>query len=172
MLLARDHFGIKPLYYCSSDKFLAFASEIKALLTLPQISSEINEEKIADFLLFQDDGCSTGYKGVYKILPGHYLIHQNEKLKECQYWKLEPCPTLKLKDNREYIESFKEVLAEAVDCRMRRIEPIGSHLSGGLDSSSITCVARDLLRKQGRNEQLHTFSYFFDRLQHCDERKS
>jgi asparagine synthase (glutamine-hydrolysing) len=166
----RDHFGIRPFYYYSSDHFFAFASEIKALLLLPQIICEINEEKIADFMANEDDGSSTFYKNILTLPPAHFLVSNDSKILKKRYWKLEEAPLLKLRDNNEYTEAFKEIFTESVHCRLRRTGPIGSHLSGGLDSSSITCTARDILVSKG-SERLHTFSYFFNSLSECDERK-
>ncbi len=166
----RDHFGVRPFYYYTSEKFFAFASEIKALLLLPQISCEINEERIADFMANQDDGSSTFYKNIHTLRPAHFLLSNHAGMAEKRYWTLEAGPLLKLRNNSEYTEAFKEIFTESVRCRMRRTGPIGSHLSGGLDSSSITSTARDILVSQG-NERLHTFSYFFKDLHECDERE-
>lgn len=170
LLAFRDHFGVKPFYYFTSEKFFAFASEIKALLLLPQISCEINEERIADFIAIQDDGSSTFYKNILILRPAHFLLSNHAKIVGKRYWALEAGPILKLRNNSEYTEAFKEIFTESVRCRMRRIGPIGSHMSGGLDSSSIACIARDILVSEG-SERLHTFSYFFKDLQKCDERK-
>jgi asparagine synthase (glutamine-hydrolysing) len=166
----RDHFGVKPFYYFTSEKFFAFASEIKALLLLPQIPCEINEERIADFMAIQDDGSSTFYKDIFTLRPAHFLVSNHTKMVEHRYWALEAGPLLKLRNNNEYTEAFKEIFTESVRCRLRRTGPIGSHMSGGLDSSSIACIARDILVSQG-SERLHTFSFFFKDIPECDERK-
>lgn len=166
----RDHFGIKPLYYYSSEKFFAFASEIKSLLILPDIPDQVNEERVTDFIALQDDGCSTFYKNIFTLSAAHFLISNRSEMVKKRYWSLEPVPILKLRNNNEYTEAFKEIFTESVRCRLRRTGPIGSQLSGGLDSSSITCAAREILVDEGK-DQLHSFSFYFKDLLECDERK-
>ena len=166
----RDHFGIRPLYYHVTERFFAFASEIRALLVLPEVACEINEERIADFMACQDDGRSTFYRGIFSLRPAHFLLSGSRGIAEKRYWSLQPGPLLRLRNNKEYVEAFTEIFSESVRCRLRSTGPVGSHLSGGLDSSSVSCMARDLLREEKR-EQLHSFSFFFKDLKSCDERR-
>ena len=167
---ARDHMGVKPFYYYHSDKFFAFSSEIKELLCLPEIPRRLNELRIGDYLMSMlEDKTITFYQGIFRLPPAHAM---NVTLKEkslSQYWSLDPSRELKLSSNEEYAEKFRNIFTEAVRCRLRSAFPIGSMLSGGLDSSSIVCVARKLLSQNGGG-RLHTFSAIFDDIPACDER--
>ncbi|MCC5637196.1 lasso peptide isopeptide bond-forming cyclase [Nostoc sp. CHAB 5844] len=172
LFCARDHFGIKPLYYYyqPGHKF-CFASEIKALLCLPEVPKKVNEIAIANYLHpFTEDKSITSYKNIYRLPPAHAMtVSYTGGLQSYSYWSLEVGEELRLNSDAEYAEAFREVFTEAVRCRLRSAFPISCHLSGGLDSSSIACVARDiLLQEKGAN--LHTFSNIFEDVPECDER--
>ena len=164
---ARDPMGVKPFYYYCSSTLFAFASEIKALFCLPQIKKEINELRIAYQLTgcFEDEEI-TFYKDILRLRAGYSLVISRESKASGEYWALDPSRRIKLGSDREYAEAFKELLVEAVRCRLRSAFPVGSTLSGGLDSSSITCTARNLLADS--HQQLHTFSAIFPNLPKSD----
>jgi asparagine synthase (glutamine-hydrolysing) len=169
---ARDHFGVKPLYYhYQSGKAFYFASEIKALLCLPGIPRRVNEVRIADYLYpMLEDKSITAYEGIFRLPPAQTMtVSVRGQIDRQTYWTLEFKKELRLGSDEEYAAAFREVFTEAVRCRLRSAFPVGSHLSGGLDSSSITCVARNLLRSQGA--KLHSFSNVFDTVTECDERE-
>lgn len=170
LFCARDHFGVKPFYYYQSINSFIFASEIKALFSLPETPRRLNEVRIADFLaLMMEDKMITTYQDILRLPPAHTLsiTPTNAQLK--LYWSLDRYRELRLNSDEEYAASFREIFTEAVRCRLRSAFPVGSHLSGGLDSSAVTCMARYLLRQQG-NIPLHTFSSVFDEVPDCDER--
>lgn len=164
---ARDPMGIKPFYYYCSPTLFAFASEIKALFCLPQVTKEINQLRIAYQLTgcFEDEEI-TFYQDISRLRPAHSLIINRESKTSQEYWALDPHRRIKLGSDREYAEAFKELFVEAVRCRLRSAFPVGSTLSGGLDSSSITCTARNLLA--GSDRELHTFSAIFPNLPKSD----
>ena len=168
---ARDHFGVKPLYYYSSEKVFAFASEIKALFQLAEVPRRLNELRIADHLagVFADKE-STFYRGILRLPPGRCLRVGRERTKAFSYWSLDPSAEIRLSSDKEYALAFREIFEEAVRCRLRSAFPAGAMLSGGLDSSSITCVARRLLNATSP-DQLSTFSTVFDEVTQCDERR-
>ena len=164
---ARDPIGIKPFYYYCSSTLFAFASEIKALFCLPQVKKEINELRIA----YQLTGCFedqeiTFYQDIYRLPAAYSFIVSRESRTSQKYWALDPSHRIKLGSNQEYAEAFRELFVEAVRCRLRSAFPVGSTLSGGLDSSSITCTARNLLADS--HQQLHTFSAIFPNLPKSD----
>lgn len=168
---ARDHFGVKPFYYHLSENLFAFATEIKGLLVLPEISECVNEIRVAEHLANTLDYKEmTFYRDVLRLLPGHCAVINRESKRIFSYWKLELPPELKLKSDGEYAEALRELFTEAVDCRLRSSVPVGTMLSGGMDSSSITCMARKLLASD-KTAQLHTFSGVFDHVKECDERE-
>jgi asparagine synthase (glutamine-hydrolysing) len=161
LFCARDQFGMRPLYYHHSPgRFLAFASEPRALLALPQVPYRINEGRIADFLVSQLEGIdktSTFFEEVFRLPPAHALSVTPEGVRQWRYWALEPGPELRLATDQDYAEAFLEVFTEAVRCRLRSPGPVGSMLSGGMDSGSVTAIARGILAETGQGP-LATFS--------------
>lgn len=172
LFCARDYFGVKPFYYYHAPhRFFAFASEIKGLLCLPDVPKEINDVMIAEYLSFAfEDESITFYDNIYRLPPAHVLTVQNGAMRIRQYWDLDPTYELKLGSDDEYAERYQELFTESVRARMRSAFPIGSMLSGGLDSSSIACTARDLRRENG-SELLPTFSGIYEHRLECDERE-
>jgi asparagine synthase (glutamine-hydrolysing) len=166
---ARDHFGIKPFYYYRSESVLALASDIKALLCVPQIPRRLNEVRVADCLALNiDDKTTTFYQDIFRLPPAHTMSVSRQGVVMRPYWSLDASRELRLGSDDEYAEAFRELFTEAVLCRLRSAFPVGSELSGGLDSSSVACVARDLLAER-RNRRLHTFSAVFDDMPKSDE---
>ena len=170
LFCARDHFGIKPFYYHFSGQSFAFASEIKALLCLPEVENCLNEIRIADYLTSMfDDPAITFYQNIFRLPPHHGLMVSREGMRLQSYWSLNPGPGLQLNSDEAYAEAFRELFTEAVRCRLRSAFPVASLLSGGLDSSSVTCVARQQLSPNGQGGW-PTFSAIFDEVTECDER--
>jgi len=171
LFCARDHMGVKPFYYSFlPGRHFVFGSEIKAVLGVPGIADTVNDERIADaFVHLINSPVSTYYSQVLRLPAAHTLSLKNKTLSTRRYWQLNPERELRLSSDQEYADGFYEHFSRAVQCRMRSSHPVGSMLSGGMDSSSITCVARDWLKAQGKPE-LQTFSAVFDEVRECDER--
>jgi asparagine synthase (glutamine-hydrolysing) len=153
LFCARDHVGVRPLYYHCSGSLFAFGSEIRAILALPTIPRRLNESRVVDFLveeLDREDEESTFYQDVLRLPAGHSLTVGPGRFALRDYWDLNAPPILKLKSLMEYGEAFREVFVEAVRCRLRSTHPVGSTLSGGLDSSSVVCTTRELLASELR----------------------
>ena len=160
LFCSRDHFGVRPLYYYCTAQVIVFASEIKALLSLRIVPRRINEARIADYLVAELEGIDktcTFYQDIVRLPPGHSLTVGRVKTCLRPYWSLTPMDEIRYSSDADYAAAFREVFTEAVRCRLRSAFLPASMLSGGLDSSSIACVARDLLAKDGR-PRLHTFS--------------
>ncbi|HEC61986.1 MAG TPA: lasso peptide isopeptide bond-forming cyclase [bacterium] len=171
LFCARDHIGTKPFYYFHSNNTFVFASEIKALLILNEVPRRLNELRVADHLVrIFEDITSTFYQEIYRLPAAHCMTVDREGVNQRSYWSLDPSHEIRLRSDDEYAEAFHEVFTEAVRCRLRSDFPIGSALSGGLDSSSIACTARNLLAVK-RNQALHTFSAIFPSLPEGDLRK-
>jgi asparagine synthase (glutamine-hydrolysing) len=169
LFCARDHMGLKPFYYHLSGHLFVFASEIKALLCVPHVPRRLNEVMVADHLARNSqDKTITFYKDVLRLPPAHSITVDAEGTKVREYWELDPSRELRLGSNDEYAEAFREVFEEAVRCRLRSAFPVGSDLSGGLDSSSVTCMARDVLGENGGG-RLHTFSAIPEHVAESDE---
>ncbi len=145
VILSRDRFSIKPLYYTTSNRTFYFGSEIKQLLLFVN-KKEINQDLMFKFLkqAIIDFNQETFFKGIYKVKPRHNLIVDIEsgEMKEIKYWdySFEEIP----QNEEEIIEKFRELFIDSVKIRLRGDVPIGALLSGGLDSSSIAVVANKL----------------------------
>lgn len=146
LFCARDRVGVKPFYYIRTPFLFAFASEIKALLSLPEIPIAVNERRIAEYLAqYFEDTVETFYRDIYRLPPGHLMKVSDVVLSKSRYWEIDFQEETKPKDDSDYISAFRELFFEAVRCRLRSAYSIGSMLSGGLDSSSISCAAHILL---------------------------
>jgi asparagine synthase (glutamine-hydrolysing) len=179
LFCARDHFGVKPFYYhYTAGKRFAFATEIKALLGLPDVPRHLNEVRVAEHLLeLNEDPAITLYQDILRLPAAHCMTVSRKGVQQQRYWSLDATRELRLGSDEEYAQKFLEIFTEAVRCRLRSAFPVGSTLSGGLDSSSIVCVARKLLREEvanSKNEKdkrnLRTYSVVYDVVTQCDER--
>lgn len=169
----RDHFGEKPLYYVwLPNRVFAFASEIKALWRLGGVPDEINEQEVARHLLIPvpDDPGATYYRAIRRVRPGHVLEVTVDGVREAPYWELGCTRSQTFSSEDDCIEAVRDAFTEAVRCRLRARGPVASMLSGGLDSSSITCVAAGLLDTSGEAESLRTYSAVYPDIPASDER--
>lgn len=142
IFLSRDRLGIKPLHYHFDGENLIFSSEIKGILQ-HSIRREVDEEALFDYLYYnlQDHTERTFFRGILRLPPGHNAIFDlgRRVLEVKRYFRLEVG-----REGAGGVESFREAFTEAVRRRMRADVPVGSCLSGGLDSSSIACTMRRL----------------------------
>ncbi|MBE0698700.1 MAG: asparagine synthetase B, partial [Anaerolineaceae bacterium] len=136
---ARDAFGVRPFYYYHTMDQFTFGSSIGVILADKRVPRKLNEEKIADFLLeLFEDKARTFYQDVFRLPPAHIMVvsHGGEWIS--RYWSLDPETELRLPTDADYAAAYREAFVEAVRCRLRSAVTIGSTLSGGLDSSSVT----------------------------------
>ncbi len=156
LFLARDRMGVKPLFYKLHEGGLLFASEIKTILTYPTVKAQLDAQGAAEILLL-GPGRTPGsgvFRGVRELEPGWCGYYENRRLIVKQYWKLM---------DREHQENFEEtaetvryLVTDAIKRQMVSDVPIGTFLSGGLDSSLITAVCAGVMKEKG--ERLTTFS--------------
>ena len=142
LLLARDRFGIKPLYYCIVGDELYFASEIKALL--PFLSAmTTNTSALAEYLTFQYTISSqTMFDGIYEVPPGHYVVAQNGAVTTTRYWDISY--NIDFGKSPTHFESeLRGLVADSVAMHLRSDVEVGAYVSGGLDSSLIYTLASD-----------------------------
>ena len=158
LLLVRDRMGIKPLYFKNKNNCFYFASEVKALTEV--LPLEVDRDQIANYLyLGYSPGSSTMIKDIHKFPAGHYGFYKDGQLETQAFWSLES----KVKeDYTEYknIEGAKkrlnELLINSVEKRMISDVPLGTFLSGGIDSSTVTAIAQSI-----KKEKVKTFSIGF-----------
>jgi len=149
LFLARDRFGIKPLYYfCDSDRFI-FGSEIKALLQYG-MSIIPNDKIIYDYLVngLLDHTEETFFEGIKRLMPAHYMLVKRTGIEVKKYWdvpKINRDMDFSSKNDGEYAKRFYELLKDSVRLRLISEVPIGTCLSGGIDSSSIVSVINKIL---------------------------
>jgi asparagine synthase (glutamine-hydrolysing) len=148
LFLARDHFGIKPLYYCERSGKLAFASEIKALLEVPGIEACLSMEALDQYLTFLwVPDPLTMFEGIRKLPAGHYALWQNGEFHIEPYWDLTfpPADHRFERTEADLADEIRERFCASVERQMVSDVPIGAFLSAGLDSSSIVAA---MSRKQ------------------------
>lgn len=171
LLLARDAIGIRPLYYCRTRDTFLFASEIKALLAHPEVSPKPNDDQLADFLLTHvHDQEMTFFEGVFSVPPAHMGVLSSEGFAKRRYWDFDPGNRIRFHSFEEYVEAFRCLFEQAVRRRLRSAHPVAVSVSGGLDSSSILCVAETVARREPGAALLHGVSYISEDGSPSDER--
>lgn len=139
---ARDHFGIKPLYYTETADSIAVGSEIKSLLELPNVKREVNQTSFFHYLTFQYvPDPNTMYEGIYRIPPAHYFVIQDDKISISKYWEVQFAPD-ESKPFSYFVEGTRSVMLESVDKHRVSEVPRGAFLSSGVDSSSIVAMLK------------------------------
>jgi asparagine synthase (glutamine-hydrolysing) len=151
LLLGRDPLGSWPLYYTQHGDGLIFAGEIRHLLRWPGVVARPNEQHVARWLaLYPKPTTETFFDGIFRLPPGTTLSVKDGRISVRRLWQPEETPLLRLHDSREYAEGLVYVLERAIRDRTTRTSAVGSQLSGGLDSSSVTVTAARLLSREGR----------------------
>ncbi len=163
---ARDRFGVKPFYYHQSETSFYFASEIPSLLAVYEKKNEANINAISDYLKFNrtDQTTETFFKDIYKLQHGHCLKITEKKVTISKWYDLPSRITTSLKGDKN---TFRELLTDAVNIRLRSDVPVGVCLSGGLDSSAITSI----ISKELNNPNVNTFSAIYSSENKADESK-
>jgi asparagine synthase (glutamine-hydrolysing) len=142
LLIARDRFGEKPLYWGVFDNTLLFASEPKVLLAHPSVKPSLNFQALRQYLSFDYVPAPLSiYEGVHKLPAAHRLVLQNGKVTVEPYWKLSYKTNAKVPTEQEAAEHLRELLADSVRMRLVSDVPLGVLLSGGVDSSTVAALA-------------------------------
>ena len=162
LFCARDHVGARPFYYALDDGRFVFASVVEAVLAAPGVSAALDEEVVAASLssVRPDTATRTFYRAVRKLPAGHALVVEPEagpnaggtgrlRVRQERYWRPEEVPAARPAADDAYAEQFLDLYGKAVRDRLHG-GPVGVHLSGGLDSSSVAVLAARALRRQGR----------------------
>lgn len=171
LFLARDPFGTRPLFYHANEDRILWSSELSTLLDLAGIKLEIDDEYVAGFLILNIEPDHTPYKGILSVPPGNVVIARNGRLQVQRFWGPDPKREIRYRSDDEYEEHFRELFREAVRCRLRVDGPVWAQLSGGLDSSSVVCIADEILKDSGAQaSRLETVSYVYgDKSPNSDE---
>jgi asparagine synthase (glutamine-hydrolysing) len=161
VLLAKDFLGPKSLYYTRGDKGFAWSTVIDPLFLFQSHSSQLQEEYLAGWFSHFPAAHLTPFVGIHSVPPSSYVLFRESQTAVRKYWNFDSSKTIFYRDDREYEEHFRTAFGESVRRRLRSKPPILAELSGGMDSSSIVCMA-DALTSGGFSEipRVDTISYF------------
>ena len=163
LFVARDRLGVKPLFYQVDAGRLAFASELRTLRELLPRAPEIDPQSVYDFFGFRYiPAPRTFYRGVEKLLPGHYLVADSTSVRTQAYWDIPPEDETS-KNSREIAAEIVELLRESVRLRLIADVPLGVFLSGGTDSSAVVAFMAELGARP-----LRTYTVGFDESEHSE----
>lgn len=174
LLLARDAIGVRPLHYARVGDTFLFASEIKAILAHPLVSPAPNDDMLAEYLLGGPGGPQgmTCFKGVYDLLPAHMALLSSGGIVVRRYWDFDLSRRVRYGSFEDYAAAFRDHLNRAVRRRIRSAAPVAVSVSGGLDSSSIFCLAETLRRSASfRHPAIQGLSYLSPEGTPSDERE-
>lgn len=160
LFLSRDRFGIRPLYYTQADGEFLFASEIKALLACPNVACALDLNGLDQiFTFWVTVPPRTAFRGISQLPPGHSMVIEEGRARVLPYWELELGPqiTNRCASDNQLAEELLALLHDATKIRMRSDVPVGAYLSGGIDSTVITALAKEIA-----GEQVETFSVTFE----------
>jgi asparagine synthase (glutamine-hydrolysing) len=164
LFCARDPIGIRPFhYFCDGRSFIA-ATELQQIFADPSVSNEPDEGVVGEYLAGTLKGREdTLFRHVKRLPAAHQMAVGVNGISTRAYFELDRHKELRYRDDVEYADHFREIFGEAVRCRMRAIDGVGAHLSGGLDSTSVVGMA-SWLRREGKvaDSSFETFSLLFD----------
>lgn len=170
LLLARDPVGLKPLFYYSDTRRFIFASEAKAILSLPDVPRIPDEAFLRAFDSARlREHAPTFFAGVSRVRPGEIVTMTRDRIFHQQYWEPDVSIKIKRRSDEDVQSEFKEIFYSAVEARLPKSGKTAVFLSGGLDSSSVTSVSADIVRKKKMPLEIKTFSMISNRFP--DERK-
>lgn len=171
LFCAVDALGASDLCYHVTDSLFAAASEISQLLVHPDIEARINDNRVAAFLANRwDNPQETFFEDIHYLAPAQAMIITEHEVRRWRHWDIDEGAEIRYRDESDYVEHYRSLLTETVRCRLRSTGPIAISLSGGLDSTSLAALAAPMMREQNQ-EELRSFSYAFDELASCDERR-
>lgn len=159
VFICRDRFGVKPFFYTVKGDTVIFASELKAIFTYPTVTPQINADSLRE--IFAISPARTPGKGVFKdvyeLRPGHFMVIDRRGIDIKRYWSLK---SYEHTDSYEdTIEKTRELVVDSVKRQLVSDVPIGTLLSGGLDSSIITAIAAEDMRDKGKTLSTYSFDY-------------
>ena len=158
-ILASDFAGVRPLYYNVQDGRVQWSNRLQSLVEETGIT-DLDEQYIAGFLTFGGCANRTPYKGIYSVPPGHAVCVSSTGTSIRQFWSMPAGDTIQYQNQRRYEEELRTLFREAVAVRLQSQSPVLAELSGGLDSSSVVCMAQHLIRSGAVNaSRLETVSF-------------
>jgi len=164
LFLARDRYGIKPLYYWFRNGTLVFGSEIKSLLQHPDVSVQVDVPALNEYFSFQNIFTDrTLFSGIRLLPPAHTLTvsaGQPDSLTTAAYWDFDFTEAEDGRDDREYQEELARLFEQAVNRQLVCDVEVGSYLSGGMDSAAIAALAQELLEQEATGDKARVEKWF------------
>ena len=165
LFCARDQFGLKPFYYAEAGEIFIFSNTLNCVRLHPEISDELNDRAIGDFLLFglNCDPTTTTFRDIRRLPAAHCLSVSAEGVRIQQYWSAPTHGTIRYRHADEYVEHFQYLLQAAVADRLR-IDRAGILLSGGLDSAALAASAREVSGNPSDAAELRAYTLIYEPL--------
>ena len=165
LFCARDHFGVKPFYYAQLKNLFLFSNTLNCVRAHPDVSGELNDSAIADFLLFglNYNDATTTFREVQRLPPAHCMIVSRGRLELRKYWAPPTNGRIRYRRDAEYVEHFQTLLQSGVNDRLRT-DHVGILLSGGLDSTSLAATTREISANNGGIPHIHTYTALYESL--------
>jgi len=165
LFCARDHFGIKPFYYSQPGGVFLCSNTLHCIRLHPRVTDELNDTAVGDFLLFglNCDNATTIFQDVQRLPPAHTLAVSLRGLQVKRYWAPPTDGRIRYAYPREYVETFHSILEKAVADRLRT-DRVGILLSGGLDSSSVAAVAKEVSARESLRCEIRGYTYVYESL--------
>jgi asparagine synthase (glutamine-hydrolysing) len=163
LLLARDIIGSRDLFYHATLHSIVWCSDLETLIDLTKCDLNVDENYVAAHLARLPESNQTPFKDIHAVGAAHVVTVKEGLIRPHRYWKLQPGREIRYRSDSEYEEHFRDLFRESVRTRLRAIGPVWSDLSGGLDSSSIVCMAHELVRSgEADVDGFETVSYIHD----------
>lgn len=160
LLLARDRAGVRPLFYTRAGGSLIFASEIKSVFMDRRVGRSLDLRALSQvFTFWTTISPRTAFENIFELPPAHYMTAEKGRIKIERYWRPDFTPRQTLKSGPEYAECLRGLLDDATRLRLRSDVPVGTYLSGGIDSSVVTAIAQ---KYAGPESRLRAFSVAFE----------
>ena len=161
LIFASDFMGVRHIFYHLRADQVRWSSDIAPLVLLAGVKFHMDDEFVAGYLAHNPDGHSTPYREIREVPPGQFVRVRPGNVSVERFWRFSPHTRIRYKTDRDYEEHFRHVFRQSVRRRLRSDSPVLAELSGGLDSSSIVCMADDILANEGADTpRLDTLSYY------------
>lgn len=163
LFCARDHFGIKPFYYASNGSHLMISNTLNCVRGHPTVADELNNAAVGDFLLFglNCDNATTIFHDIQRLPPAHVLTLSAGRLQVRCYWMPPTDGRIRYSKPQEYVENFQSIFEKAVADRLRT-DRVAILLSGGLDSSSIAAVAKEVSGRNAAGTEIRGYTHVYE----------
>lgn len=165
LFCARDHFGIKPFYYAQLGRIFLCSNTLNCIRLHPRATDELNNAAVGDFLLFglNYDNATTTFRDIPRLAPAHVLSVSSRGLETRCYWTAPTNGRIRYSRPEEYVENFQSILERAIADRLGT-KSAGILLSGGLDSSSVAAVAKEVAGRSASTAELRGYTHVYESL--------